>query len=895
MCIILVLGLFISVAYSADNATEYIIPGVKGNVKISKNSVEWQGNGECWAYARLIYNKIWGYKFSNSFTSSDNMLRNLTDDQRKINFENTKKFITQAPLGASIRISNARQDKDPSAFAHDGLYHEDGTIIKLYDGKAKTGHNLIVVAKSDKGFTYIENNRAPSKRNEKTVTWEQFVSDRANTYVYFKYIKYPCAQPYNSYSDVKDIVFKNVEYPATFKINTKTGWNLADGIVVSNVELKSIYVRILDSNNKVISSMKSAKPISGRVFAIKALDQGGIDNGQKFSKITSEGKYKWELTAKDKNGHEAKLTLTINAKKTGTTKTAKSGSKQLIIDEQPLSGVYQFKKDDECRKQPEEKAAIAKAQKKGSIIFVVSKVTNAYKNIWYETDKGYYVYSGDVKKVKLTETALSGEYEFIKNDESRQWPYEESKKVKSYSKGSVVKVKAKVGNSYNNVWYKLDTGAYVYSGDVKKHAAATTLRFVDIVYPSTFKINTSQGWFLQGGKVESNVELVSVSTKIVNSSGKIISGEKTRNISGKSYNVKNLDTMETSDNGVKFSKIKSAGDYKWILTAKDKNGRTLKLEMPIKAVSTGSTSTSKKSATYQKTTTSVSLKFIDVVYPSTFKINTSQGWFLQGGKVESNIELASISTKIVNSSGAIISGEKTRSISGKSYNVKNLDTMETSDNGVKFSKIKTAGDYKWILTVKDVEGHSLKLEMPIKVVSTGSTVTSKKSATYDTTGSSNSKTTNKTSVKTDKQSTSATSKIELDGLNYKLNLEKKTATFTGCKDKDAASVTIPSTIEYKGKTYEVTKIAKNACKDMKNLAKVTIGKNVSKIEADAFRGCGKLKSINIKTTKLTADKVEKTAFKGIDKEATVNCPAKSLEEYQKFLIKKGVPKTAKIK
>ena len=67
------------------------------------------------------------------------------------------------------------------------------------------------------------------------------------------------------------------------------------------------------------------------------------------------------------------------------------------------------------------------------------------------------------------------------------------------------------------------------------------------------------------------------------------------------------------------------------------------------------------------------------------------------------------------------------------------------------------------------------------------------------------------------------------------------------------------------------------------------------IGKQAFNGCKKLKSITVKTTKLKAGKVGSKAFAGIHKKASVKVPKKKLGEYKKFLRKKGLPKTAKIK
>lgn len=76
------------------------------------------------------------------------------------------------------------------------------------------------------------------------------------------------------------------------------------------------------------------------------------------------------------------------------------------------------------------------------------------------------------------------------------------------------------------------------------------------------------------------------------------------------------------------------------------------------------------------------------------------------------------------------------------------------------------------------------------------------------------------------------------------------------------------------------------------LAKVTVGKGVTKIEGNAWKDCRKLKSIVIKTTKLK--KVGKNALKGIHDKATIKVPAKKLSQYKKLLKSKGQGKKVKI-
>ena len=187
--------------------------------------------------------------------------------------------------------------------------------------------------------------------------------------------------------------------------------------------------------------------------------------------------------------------------------------------------------------------------------------------------------------------------------------------------------------------------------------------------------------------------------------------------------------------------------------------------------------------------------------------------------------------------------------------------------------------------------------------------------------------------------TAAPTTATVGGLKY--SLKGSAATVTGPKSKSIKTAKIPATIKLEGKTYKVTAVKAGAFKALKKLAKVSVGKNVktigkaafsgcaklksvtgmagvTKIDASAFQGCkvlpkitlpakvknigakafykcAKLKSITIKTTKLTTKTVGKNAFKGVYKKAVVKVPAKKLKAYKTLLVKKGLPKTAKVK
>ena len=129
---------------------------------------------------------------------------------------------------------------------------------------------------------------------------------------------------------------------------------------------------------------------------------------------------------------------------------------------------------------------------------------------------------------------------------------------------------------------------------------------------------------------------------------------------------------------------------------------------------------------------------------------------------------------------------------------------------------------------------------------------------------------------------------------YKIK-DNLTAVVTGPAKTTLTKVTIPDTITVQEKEMKVVGIADNAFKGLKKLNTVTIGKNVKDIGKNAFSGCGKLKTITIKSELLTKSSIKSTAFKGINAKATIKVPKAKKKEYEKFLYKKGVPKTAKIK
>ena len=163
-------------------------------------------------------------------------------------------------------------------------------------------------------------------------------------------------------------------------------------------------------------------------------------------------------------------------------------------------------------------------------------------------------------------------------------------------------------------------------------------------------------------------------------------------------------------------------------------------------------------------------------------------------------------------------------------------------------------------------------------------------------------------------------KEEKTNISYRVlssDADSPTVAYEKSEDKNAKTIAIPATVKIDGVEYRVTSIANNAFKNSsvtkvtiganvetigngaftgcKKLKSVTIPKGVKKIGKKAFSGCKSLKKITIKTTLLTSGSVGKKAFSGISSKVKVKVPKSSKKTYTSFLVKKGLPKTAKIK
>jgi len=212
-----------------------------------------------------------------------------------------------------------------------------------------------------------------------------------------------------------NLLFSDVIYPQTFKINTTNGWNLSGGTLASNYDLKSIKSMIVDANGKTISS--GTQSISGKFFSIRSLDTfSSSDNGVKFSYINAEGNYKWILIATDSNNRTLRLVMPFTAVSSGSTSTASMGKEyEDYYTVKSENVTYKVIKDVTARKTPFDNATKGSKYTKGKKVVSVAIVQNKYNNLWIKTNDNQYIYSGYHVEENDTVTVTGNQYFEVDN------------------------------------------------------------------------------------------------------------------------------------------------------------------------------------------------------------------------------------------------------------------------------------------------------------------------------------------------------------------------------------------------------------------------------------------------------------------------------------------------
>ena len=167
-----------------SNSTAFTLNGVT----IRAGDEGTKGSHNCWKWAQAIYKKVWGCNFDSTFegtgSKGHNLLRNLTDDERRLTPENLKYFITHSIPGATLRVQSC--PSSCSGFNTDGCSKHEK-------------HSLIIAEIREDGLVTMDDQGSVHTRY---YTWEGFCNSWGPKWVYVKYIKWPNAPALNSAQSV---------------------------------------------------------------------------------------------------------------------------------------------------------------------------------------------------------------------------------------------------------------------------------------------------------------------------------------------------------------------------------------------------------------------------------------------------------------------------------------------------------------------------------------------------------------------------------------------------------------------------------------------------------------------------------------------------------------------
>ncbi len=165
--------------YPADGRNPYCNCGI---------SVGSGTHGCCWAYAKAVYQYLWGTSFYRS--DANNMLSELSAEERKLTGANLRKYLEQAKPGANVRL--------------------DSNLNMSSDSEEPYGHSLIFLgfSGSDGNTAYFAEANSNGHGNSRIKAWnlDQLASKyNKRSLTYIKYIIWPNAAKYQSVISVTSI------------------------------------------------------------------------------------------------------------------------------------------------------------------------------------------------------------------------------------------------------------------------------------------------------------------------------------------------------------------------------------------------------------------------------------------------------------------------------------------------------------------------------------------------------------------------------------------------------------------------------------------------------------------------------------------------------------------
>ena len=135
-------------------------------------------------------------------------------------------------------------------------------------------------------------------------------------------------------------------------------------------------------------------------------------------------------------------------------------------------------------------------------------------------------------------------------------------------------------------------------------------------------------------------------------------------------------------------------------------------------------------------------------------------------------------------------------------------------------------------------------------------------------------------------------KLEGDNVSYEIDSEGNAIVTYGI-DKKIKKIALGDRIEYDGVTYKIAVVSEGAFKGYKKATSIKLGRYITKIGKNAFKGCSKVKAITLYGNNLKS--VGAGSFKGLKSGVKITVICKNRKTYDKVVkkIKKAGAKDAK--
>ena len=200
--------------------------------------------GNCWRWCQNMYKLLWGCQFNEQFkgtaSTGFNLLRELSDDERKLTPDHLKRFVMHTQPGATIRVCGCTSKC--AQFENDGL------------ACGHKGHSLMIAGKSDDGVITMDT--FSGTQHTRFYTWQGFCNAWKG-YSYIKYIKWPNAPALSPENAIDGYAVTDYSDTLRVRATAKAG--------------ASVYAK---PSGKVVETLKWPKTFTAAHKAVKTV--GGL-------------------------------------------------------------------------------------------------------------------------------------------------------------------------------------------------------------------------------------------------------------------------------------------------------------------------------------------------------------------------------------------------------------------------------------------------------------------------------------------------------------------------------------------------------------------------------------------------------------------------------------------